>query len=90
MNLDDLFIPPPGAMQFHIQRSHLGEQDQTCWVLAGIPYKPVDDAVRLPGCQCIEWFEIIHHDNPTMEMHRLRLNEGQYFMICKCFGRLVE
>lgn len=90
MNLDDLFIPPPNALQFHIQWSHLGDQNQTCWVIPVKLEKPVDQEARLPGCTCSVWFQIIRHDNPVMEAARLKLDEGQFLYVCECFGQVVE
>lgn len=91
MNLDDLFIAPPNALQFHIQRSHIGKQSEACWVLPVALEVSPDDSTRLPGCTCSVWFRLINHSNPVVEEARAKFeSEGRFMYVCACYGSVVE
>lgn len=90
MTLDDIFIAPPNALQFHIRRSHIGEQNEACWVIP-VKLEDVPAYTRLPGCECLVWFRLIHHGHPLVEDARAKFeSKGQFMYVCGCYGSVIE
>lgn len=85
--MENLFVAPDGWMQFHLTRSHQGPQDLLVW-LAYLPDKQAPQHLRLPGCQCVQWFSVERFYDIASEAQRVALMREIY--ICRCFGEFVE
>lgn len=83
---DDVFIPPPGAMQFEIE-THIDAPETVgdrLWVLK----KTFRGSRRMEGCSCAadDCYVVLHYRaSDDSLVHR---KTGGF--ICKCMGRFVE
>lgn len=72
--LEDFFIPPPGAMQFHYKNRRDGITppigEFACWVSPFVPPVGTKDH-RINPCAC-ETFYMIHLDSLPMAIQTMR------------------
>lgn len=82
-----LYMPPEGAVQFHLQRSLKGAEDSGFWVMS-MGFLPLANWYEiLPDCKCKRWFRVIQCTDPEKEKIR---NKVEYMYVCECFGEVIE
>jgi hypothetical protein len=82
--------PDQHWMQFRILRNMNGPQDKTGWVRpAPLAFRPSQN-IRLPGCSCSQFFEVMKLDDPAWEAQREGLAPGLFLYICRCYGEFAE
>lgn len=82
--------PDQHWMQFHITRTIIGPQNETCWVRRTKFDVDIPSHVRLPGCTCTEFLEVMKCDGEKYEAARLSLEPGNFLFICRCYGEFAE
>lgn len=89
----DMFIPPPGAMQFEVTQGPNAINQKhphpfVVWVAA-----PIDLKVHVSGCSCVTGFPILQmptHPIIGRTNWKRGLRERVPVMVCTCFGRIIE
>ena len=89
---EELFIPPPGTMQFHVRRNaNGGPSAYSCvWVHPPQPGEETPLAAgseRPEGCQCTEFYPVVLASLPKWA--QILVGEFQP-VICECRGEVVE
>lgn len=83
--MNDLFIPPEGAMQFEITHTRMPGWEvvvgTAIWV---IPHTPHSIAMR--HCECVDGWDIVRGSVPEELWNKMPMIPW----VCKCNGHLIE
>lgn len=77
-SIDNLFVPPDGAMQFVFT----DYPNDPIWVEGEI--KSIHDPI--PGCKCVGGHVVLR----TGKLRVVSLTTGMHPTICECWGRIIE
>jgi len=90
--MTDLFIPPSGAMQFHVTWNPHDEKevDFIVWI-EGASLSEAPGTIDRPRCSCRECWVVIQ-DSLRGEPIKQGAQPSSYYRktVCACSGRIIE